>query len=216
MRPTVWNWQAGARLAESTTTRNNNRDMKPPTVETWDSRTLSHEQALAIGELLVQVWPKPNVTAEDRAQQQLAFGRDYEGPDAQAPRSYVVLQDGRVVGHSLIFARTVRTMAGELTIAALARVCSDPNLRGQGLGEAVVRAAFGAVDLGDFPFSYYQTSHKVRPFYEKLGAILAENPVINSLASGPKTNPFWDEVTMRYPAHGNWPAGTIDLRGPGY
>jgi predicted N-acetyltransferase YhbS len=187
-----------------------------PQVEIWDARTLSHEQALAIGELLVQVWPKPNVTAEDRAQQQLAFGRDYEGTDAQAPRSFVVLESGRVVGHSLIFARTIRTTAGELTIAALARVCSDPDLRGHGLGEAVVRAAFGPVDAGDFPFSYFQTSHRVRPFYEKLGAVLAENSVINSLASGPKTNPFWDEVTMRYPGRGDWPAGTIDLRGPGY
>jgi predicted N-acetyltransferase YhbS len=190
--------------------------MEPLAVETWDARTMTHEQALAIGELLVQVWPKPNVTAEDRAQQQLGFGRGFEGPDSQAPRSFVVRQDGRVVGHACIFARTIRTMAGEATIAALARVCSDPNLRGHGLGEAVVRAAFGPVDAGDFPFSYFQTSHKVRPFYERIGAVLAENPVINSLASGPKANPFWDEITMRYPGQGDWPTGTIDLRGPGY
>jgi predicted N-acetyltransferase YhbS len=190
--------------------------MEPLAVETWDARTMTHEQALAIGELLVQVWPKPNVTAEDRAQQQLGFGRGFEGPDSQAPRSFVVRQDGRVVGHACIFARTIRTMAGEVTIAALARVCSDPNLRGHGLGEAVVRAAFGPVDAGDFPFSYFQTSHKVRPFYERIGAVLAENPVINSLASGPKANPFWDEITMRYPGQGDWPTGTIDLRGPGY
>jgi predicted N-acetyltransferase YhbS len=185
-------------------------------VETWDARTLTLEQARAIGALLAKVWPKPNVTAEDRAQQQIAFGRNYVGPDVHAPRSYVVRDGEKVVGHSLIFGRTIRTEAGEPTIAALARVCSDPDLRGHGLGEAVVRAAFGPVDRGEFPFSFFQTSHRVRPFYEKIGAVLATNPVINSLADGPKTNPFWDEIVMRYPGRGDWPAGTIDLRGPGY
>jgi predicted GNAT family N-acyltransferase len=185
-------------------------------VEIWDARTLTHEQALSIGELLVRIWPKPNVTAEDRARQQIAFGQGYSGADAQAPRSYVVLEDGRVVAHSLIFAREIRTTAGELTIAALARVCSDPDLRGKGLGEAVVRAAFAPVDAGDFAFSLFQTSHRVRPFYEKLGCVLVDNPITNSLGESPKTNPFWDEIAMRYPADRAWPAGTIDLRGPGY
>jgi predicted N-acetyltransferase YhbS len=190
--------------------------MATTNVETWDARTLTLAQARAIGELLAATWPKPNVTAEDRAQQQLAFGRAYEGPDSQAPRSYVVRDGERVVAHALVFARTIRTSAGELTIAALARVCADSNMRGQGLGEAVARAAFGPVERGEFPFSLYQTSQLVRPFYEKLGATVVQNPIINSLAEGPKTNPFWDEVVMRYPGHGAWPSGTIDLRGPGY
>jgi GNAT superfamily N-acetyltransferase len=187
-----------------------------PIIETWESQTLTAEQARAIGELLVQVWPKPNVTVEDRVQQQLAFGRAYEGPANQAPRSYVVTEDGRLLAHALIFARTIRTANGEIPIAALARVCTAPEARGRGLGEAVARAAFGAVDRGEFPWALFQTSPQVRPFYEKLGAVVAENPFINSLAEGPKANPFWDEVVMRYPAHGAWPSGTIDLRGPGY
>jgi len=185
-------------------------------VQTWDARTLTHAQALNIGELLVRIWPKPNVTLEDRAQQQLAFGREYQGPDKHAPRSYVVLDGGRVIAHSLIFAREIRTTLGEMTIAALARVCSDPEHRGQGLGEAVVRAALSPVDAGDFAFSLFQTSTKVRPFYEKLGCVHAENPITNSLGELPNANPFWDTEVMRYPAHGAWPTGTIDLRGPGY
>jgi predicted N-acetyltransferase YhbS len=190
--------------------------MAATTVETWDVRTLTPAQARAIGELIVQVWPKPNVTVEDRVEQLLAFGKGYSGPEAQAPRSYVVLDDGRVLAHALVFARTIRTSDGEFAVAALARVGADPQQRGKGLGEAVARAAFGAVDRGDFPFALFQTSNRVRPFYEKLGAVMVENPLINSLAAGPKGNPFWDEAVMRYPAHGPWPAGTIDLRGPGY
>jgi hypothetical protein len=185
-------------------------------VDTWDARSLTREQARAIGDLLVRIWPKPNVTVEDRSQQQLAFGQSYAGPEPLAPRSYVVLDGDRVIAHALVFARTIRTDAGEMTIAALARVCSEPELRGQGLGEAVVRAAFAPVDRGDFPFALFQTTRNVRPFYERLGAVLVDNPITNSLADGPKTNPFWDEVVMRYPSTGAWPPGTIDLRGPGY
>ncbi len=188
----------------------------PPVIETWDARTLTPAQAQAIGELICLVWPKPNVTVEDIAAQSLALGREYCGPDAQTPRSYVVLKERRLLAHALVFGRTIRTADGEMTIAALARVCADPGSRGEGLGEAVTRAAFAAVDRGEFAFSLFQTSEQVRPFYEKLGAVAVDNPIINSLAEGPKTNPFWHQETMRYPAHGQWPSGTIDLRGPGY
>ena len=157
------------------------------------------------------------MTVEDRAQQQLAFGQDYSGPDAQAPRSYVVRDGERVIAHALVFARTIRTTAGEMTIAALARVCSDPTFRGQGLGEAVVRAAFAAVDRGRLRVGRCsKPARRCGRFTRSWVSVLVENPIINSLAEGPKTNPFWDEVAMRYPAQGDWPSGTIDLRGPGY
>jgi len=60
------------------------------------------------------------------------------------------------------------------------------------------------------------SNERVRPFYEKLGAVVVDNRIVNSLADNPAANPFWDEVVMRYPAGGDWPSGAIDLRGPGY
>ena len=75
---------------------------------------------------------------------------------------------------------------------------------------------FDLVDHGPFAHSLFQTSHEVRPFYEKLGAGLVTNRIVNSLADDPTENPFWDEVVMRYPAAKHWPAGEIDLRGPGW
>lgn len=186
------------------------------TVETWDSCSFTPAQAQAIGELIVQVWPKPQVTAADRAAQQLAIGRQYRGPANQAPRSFVVVEDGRVVAHAAILPRTVGTSAGDMTIAGLSRVCSDPSQRGRGLGELVTRAAFEVVDGGDFPFMLFQASARVRQFYDKLGAVVVENPIVNSLADDPTASAFWDDVVMRYPAGRDWPAGPIDLRGPGY
>ena len=78
-----------------------------------------------------------------------------------------------------------------------------------------MRAAFHTVDEGSFPVSLFQTSFGVQAFYEKIGACLVSNPVVNSLGDTPG-NPFWDDVAMRYPASAEWPEGTIDLRGPGY
>jgi hypothetical protein len=85
------------------------------------------------------------------------------------------------------------------------------------LGQAVVRATFDLVDHGPYPHSLYQTSVLVRPFYEKLGAGVVTNRIVNSLdAEDPTKSPFWDVVVMRYPAAKHWPTGDIDLRGPGY
>jgi predicted N-acetyltransferase YhbS len=185
-------------------------------VEMLDARTLSPADARAIAQLLIRVWPKPNKTVEIRQQQLLQMSRDYQGSDEQAPRSFVVREAGRVIAHAAIITRTIGTTQGDLTIAGLARVCSDPDLRGHGLGALVVRPIFALVDEGVFPFSLYQTSHQVRPFYEKLGAATIDNPIVNSLAEDKHSSPFWDSVIMRYPDGPGWPAGEIDLRGPGY
>jgi GNAT superfamily N-acetyltransferase len=185
-------------------------------VEIWEARDFTPEQARAIGELINEVWPKPNVTADDRAAQLLSLGRSYSRNAAQAPRSMVVLENDRVVAHASMLPRTIGTDRGDVRIGGLSRVCTDPRLRGHGLGELVVRAAFNLVDEGEFDFALFQTNEQVRHFYEKLGAVAVDNPIINSLADDPTARPFWDELVMRYPGAKSWPSGTIDLRGPGY
>jgi predicted N-acetyltransferase YhbS len=185
-------------------------------VETLDSRTLTEPEARAIAELLCVVWPKPDRTVDTRTAQLLGEWRDQSGPEEQHPRSFVIREHGRVIAHSGVFPRTIGTTDGEITILALARVCTDPALRGRHLGEAVVRESFQLVDDGTFPWSVYQTSHKVRPFYERFGACQVPNRIVNSQAEDPTANPFWDEIVMRYPDRPGWPEGEIDLRGPGY
>lgn len=185
-------------------------------VECLDARKMTEDDAHAIGELLSTVWPNPEKSAEYRKQQLLAGGREYAGPDAQAPRSFIVREDGRVIAHSGIIPRLIGTSAGDFVIAGLARVCCDPNQRGRGLGEVIARAALGVVDSGAFPFSLFQTSPEVRPFYEKLGACAVDNKIVNSFGDEAEKSPFWDRVVMCYPADGDWPEGEIDLKGPGY
>jgi predicted N-acetyltransferase YhbS len=142
--------------------------------------------------------------------------RNHDGPEATFPRSVIIREGGRVIAHAAALPRTIGTSEGEMTVLALAQVCSDPELRGRKLGQAVVRAAFDLVDHGPYPHSLFQTSHHVRPFYEKLGACLVTNRIVNSLGDEPQKNPFWDEVVMRYPAAKHWPGGEIDLLGAGY
>jgi hypothetical protein len=121
-----------------------------------------------------------------------------------------------VIAHAEGNPRTIGTSQGDMTIVALARVCTDPAERGRKLGQAVVRTVFDAVDHGPFAHSLFQTTYKVRPFYEKLGCALVTNRIVNSLADDPAASPFWDNIVMRYPAAKPWPEGEIDLRGPGY
>src|SRR5690606_30487167 len=186
-------------------------------VETFYSVELPYDVATSAGELLVKTWPRPGVTVPMRAEQLLAPGRDYTGPPEFAPRSVVIRRDGRVVAHAMLFSRTVSTTAGEMTLAGLSKVCVDAALRGQHLGERVVRTAFEPVDREVFPFALFQTASAVRPFYISLGATDVTNHCINSLADDPQANPWWDDVVLRYPAaRPGWPEGEIDLRGPGF
>jgi len=185
-------------------------------VEILDARTLSEADAQAISELLVRVWPNSPKTVEVRRRQMLELRQGYTGSDAQAPRSFILREGDRVVAHAVVLPRTIGTSAGDMTIAGLARVGTDPDMRGRGLGEVVVRASFALVDSGDFLFSLFQTTPEVRPFYEKLGACTVDNPIINSLGDDLHTPPFQDKAIMRYPSSGSWPEGEIDLRGPGY
>ena len=111
---------------------------------------------------------------------------------------------------------TISTPAGKMTVLALARVCTAPEVRGRKLGQAVVRAAFALIDDGSFSFALFQTTDDVQSFYENLGAVRIHNQFVNSLATDPAANPWWSPVIMRYPAGPGWPEGQIDLLGPGY
>jgi predicted N-acetyltransferase YhbS len=146
----------------------------------------------------------------------LEMGQGYTGPEEQAPGSYLIRDQGHVIAHAAIIPREIGTTSGTCVIAGLARVCTAPAARGRGLGEQVVRAVFEVVDRGAFAFSLFQTTPPVQAFYERLGACLVHNTIINSLDPDRHVSPFWDPVVMRYPSHGDWPAGEIDLRGPGY
>ncbi|MCC6492360.1 MAG: GNAT family N-acetyltransferase [Pirellulales bacterium] len=185
-------------------------------LEIWDARYFTTEQARSIGELIHQTWLKPHLTADDRAAQQLALGRQYSEAAEHGPLAMVIVEQGRVVAHASVQPRTLRTQRGKMTVGGLARVCTAADRRGAGLGEAVVRAAFELVDRGAFPFLLFQASQRVQAFYEKLGAVGVLNRVVNSLADDPTASAFWDDLVLRYPAGGEWPPGVIDLQGPGY
>jgi predicted N-acetyltransferase YhbS len=185
-------------------------------IETLDRRRLSEDDARAIAELIVKIWPKPGRTIDTMAADMASRWRDYRGPERQHPRSFVIREDGRVIAHASFDPRTIGTTQGDMTVLALARVCTDPAARGRKLGQAVVRRAFDLVDGGSFPFSLFQTTDDVQSFYDNLGAVRIHNRFVNSLAEDPNANPWWSPVIMRYPSGPEWPDGEIDLRGPGY
>lgn len=183
-------------------------------VETLDRRTIADADLRAIAELLDKVFTKRGV--ELRMQRLVEEWQQYTGPEAMYPRSFVIREDGRPVAHAAALPRVIGTSEGDLTVLGLVHVCTDPDARGHKLGQAVVRAAFDLVDHGPYPHALFQTSNSVRGFYEKLGAGVVTNRIINSKSADPYKNPFWDDVVMRYPAAKPWPAGDIDLRSAGW
>ncbi len=188
-----------------------------PAIETILTRNLTEADALAIGELLAKVWPKQGVSAADRAAIVRTNRGDAEAADDIASRSLVVRADHLVIGHAIVFPRTIETSAGPMTIAALSSVCTHPEYRGRKLGEALVHEAWKRVDDARLPFSLFQTSEQVSSFYQRLGCTFVENRIYDSTAADPDVCPFKDNHVMRYPGdRAGWPEGDIDLRGPGY
>ena len=185
-------------------------------VESIAIRSLSESDAHSIAQLLVRVWPKENRPLDYRIDQLFQRRHLDSGANLQAPRSLVIRDGSRMVAHAAIMPRTVGTSRGELTLLALAHVCTDPDIRGQQLGKHIVQAVFSLVDDGTFPFSLFQTDEQVQPFYQRLGACLAGNRFIDSTSPNHQQSPFNDPVIMRYPNGNGWPEGVIDLRGPGY
>jgi predicted GNAT family N-acyltransferase len=185
-------------------------------IETRDQRTISEADAQATMELVCAIWPKPGRTVDSMTAELLERWKQYDGPDAQHPRSFFVREAGRIIAHASAVPRTIATNNGDITVLALARVCTDPSARGRRLGQAMAQAAFDLVDNGIFQFSLFQTTDDVKPFYERLGAVEIHNKFFNSMAQDPTASPWWSPVIMRYPAKSGWPEGEIDLRGPGW
>ena len=192
--------------------------MPTPAVEILTPAHLTPADALAIAELSLLVWPsKTGLTPAQRAAEIIA-SRD-AGHHAARRQLWHLVRDPaaptRLLAKAESFLRTIATPRGPLTILALAGVCTPPDARNRGLGRLVVQSAFARISP-DTPFSLFQTTPNRIPFYTRLGAAVATNPVINSLAENPAANPFWDPILFRYPATGPWPEGTLDLQGPGY
>lgn len=188
-----------------------------PTVESVALGELSDSDRRSIAELICRTWPKAHKDVVYRMNQLRALAEGYQGLSELAPRAFIVRGEEGVDANTIIEPRTIGTTAGDLTVLGLGKVCSHPGRRGEGLGALVVKAAFAMVDQGLFAFSLFQTTHHVRPFYERLNCCVVENDVINSQhADAADLHPFADEVVMRYPADPDWPEGVIDLRGPGY
>jgi len=170
---------------------------------------LPRETGASIYTLINATWPPKPGTRTTTLDETLAKWKRWESAH------FVITADGRnsgeVLAHALIFRRDVITPQGPLGVGALAKVCVHPDHRGRGWGADVVRAAFASLPALGVSVSLFQTG--VPPFYEKLGGRLVTNRFVNGDS---QDNPFWDACEMIYPAEFDWPAGQIDLNGPGY
>ena len=169
--------------------------------------SLSPALASSIFALGNQIWPPAADAPPD-------FEQAIERWRTQSCAHFVIVDDedeNLVLAKARIFSREISTAQGPLQVGALASVCVHPNYRGRGWGADVVRAAFAYLPEMNVEVALFQTG--VPQFYEKLGCRLVENRFHNG---GDYNDAFWDDYTMIYPANFAWPAGEIDLNGPGY
>lgn len=158
------------------------------------------------GELWSTVWPSDGVTAVDRVEK--VNERD---ASCEAHQVHLAMRDGVVLAVSRTFLHTVRLGDIEQPIVALASVCSSPDHRGEGLGDAVVTEAFLRVLETGFP-SLFQTG--VPAFYERGGSRIITNHIMTSV---PNATPFTDERAMIHPGNTPWDdSKTIDLLSSGW
>jgi len=188
-----------------------------PSIITLDPATASYAEVRDIRHLTNQIWPTEGFSADNSARD--LINKQQAGSFKPGSEQWYIIRElstGKLIAHAATFPRRITVDGKAMTILALGGVCSHPNFRGQGLGAAVVRAAFARVDRGEFPFCLYQTTEPNRTFYEHLGAAVIANRIVNSLGEKPEANPFWDPLAMAYPVSRPFPAGTVDLLGPGY
>lgn len=186
--------------------------MEPNSISRQRIADLSRRRTRAICQLYDRVWPQPGPTLAERC----ALLR--EAWNQSGREVFGVWAGDQPRALAMIFPRVVTTAVGRLRVLALAGVCSAPELRGGGLGAAVVRAAFAEVDEGRETVSLFQTS--VPGFYAKLGARSVGNVFMNPQHrqgdKGSAAQPWWDSHVMIYPAAYRWPEGVVDLGGAGY
>jgi predicted N-acetyltransferase YhbS len=181
----------------------------------YSQSKLNLQQATRIVKLTNSIWPKPEKTESQLVQNLLRQAQLSDTPMASRCSQFVIWEGDRVVAHAQVFVRKIFTAPAEIDVLALAGVCTDPTVRGQGMGAAVVLRGFEKLTELDLSVCLFQTG--VVPFYEKLGARTVENRFVNRQhASDPATNPWWDKAVMIYPADADWPGGEIDLGGAGY
>ncbi len=173
------------------------------TTDPWASlNELERREATRLWEF---VWPSEGGT--DKRLQKLS-------------ETYRRLDDHRVhrvsVNQQLVaIARTFRHVVGldgrDTDIVALASVCTHPDVRGDGHGDAVVRASFAHVAELAIP-ALFQTP--VPDFYARFGSRTIPNPITSST---PGAELFDDPWVMIHPGDATWDDdAVVDLRGSGW
>lgn len=119
--------------------------------------------------------------------------------------------DETLVAVARTFEHTIGYGDTDREIVALASVCSHPQHRSKGYGDAVVHAAFRRVDDAQVP-ALFQTP--VPGFYDRLACRVINNQITTSK---PGVRAFDDAWAMIYPDTALWDHhAAIDLRAAGW
>jgi aminoglycoside 2'-N-acetyltransferase I len=151
--------------------------------------------------------------ADDRGPWSPRTGYGYAAPDLHA----LALHDGAVVGHAGTTRRFIAVGDAEVLISGIGGVITHRDVRGRGVGRAVVTALQTAI-RGSAPASFglLGCREAAVPFYAACGfvrvdAVIRDNSPRDGATVVESTGPTM--VCAGGEPVGAWPDGTIDLRG---
>lgn len=180
------------------------------TVECLAEKDLTPQEALEILALQHAAFPG---TAEFVTQ------RWYHTPLSPDELWFFMRQGGRMAASVRVVHRTISIGAASFRVAGIANVGSHPDVRGSGVGKAVMRAVGEYIArAAALDFGLLFTGETIYGFYRKLGwkTITNQHASLNEKGERILSDPQSKGVTMIYPGRRpleQWPNGLVDLNG---
>ena len=158
----------------------------------------------AVAALLGRCFPRSSSFTEARS---WASGR---------PERRLVGRDGdRVVAHLAILRRFLQAGGVPLLVGDVGLVAADPDVRGRGVGAALLARAAAELRELQLPFGFLTCGEQVAPFYAGGGWVRVDNPLRMVRADGRVQ--AYGAAAMVLPVlapMGRWPAGVaLDRNG---
>ena len=174
-------------------------------VECFDEKAIERRLDAAVKRLLCECFPA------DRE----AFSRSrwWHG---SAPEYTLISREGaEVTGHVGVVVRTVSVGDREVEVAGVQSLALAPELRGSGLGRALMVEAMERARRKGIELGLLFCMRELEPFYAGLGWSRVEAPVTMEYPPGTRGPMPSKNIAMSKPlGDAPFPAGPLDLNGP--
>lgn len=170
------------------------------------------DELLALARLLQSIWSPEDMHLSD--EKTIEKFVNCQENKKTAEFTYVVDDDGAVIGASSAFERTLFCNNKPLKVIAISGLCVTPDRRGKRVAIKIIAAQIKAIKKCN-GLALFQTD---KPnYYLKLNARLVTNRFFNSKdPDNPQKRPWDSKYVLFFPGDYDWPTGDIDICGSSF